>query len=33
MKENKKVWKLEEMGVELDEDNEIDENKEDTIEE
>ena len=33
MKENKKIWKLEEMNVETNKDNEIDENEEDSIEE
>jgi hypothetical protein len=33
MKENKKIWKLEEMNVETNKDNEIDENDEDSIEE
>ena len=33
MKENKKIWKLEEMNVETNKDNEIDENEEDSIKE
>jgi len=33
MKENKKIWKLEEMNVETNKDNKIDENEEDSIEE
>jgi hypothetical protein len=33
MKENKKIWKLEEMNVETNKDNKIDENDEDSIEE
>jgi hypothetical protein len=33
MKENKKIWKLEEMNVETNKDNEIDKNEEDSIEE
>ena len=33
MKENKKIWKLEEMNVVTNKDNEIDKNEEDSIEE
>ena len=33
MKENKKIWKLEEMNVETNKDNKIDKNEEDSIEE
>jgi hypothetical protein len=33
MKENKKIWKLEEMNVETNKDNNIDKNEEDSIEE